>query len=228
MPYRYYDSGYRYKRYKKRRIRKKYIVVLLILLAVILVIVWLQSNVSGILYSLSYATVRSATASAVNDAVATTLQWNGTDYDDLVTVTTDGEGNVLSMEANAAKANLLARQAVSLTAASLNENCSGGVEVPLGAFTGIEFLAGFGPTVTFRIIPVSYVTCEFVSDFTQAGINQTLHSVYILLHATVSVVMPSGTTEITADAEILLCERVIVGKVPDTYLSGNLFGGVGS
>ena len=74
MPYRYYDSGYRYKRYKKRRIRKKYIVVLLILLAVILVIVWLQSNVSGILYSLSYATVRSATASAVNDAVATTLQ----------------------------------------------------------------------------------------------------------------------------------------------------------
>lgn len=228
MPrYRYYDSGYRYKRYKKHRVRKKYIIAAAVLLALILLIVWLQSNVAGILYSLSFATVRSATAAAVNDAVAETLTWNRAAYDDLVTVTSDGEGNVLSISANAANANLIARQAVTLTSANLNENCSGGVQVPIGAFTGIEWLAGFGPSVTFRIIPVSTVTCKFLSDFEQAGVNQTLHSVSILLTATVSVVMPSGTQEISADAQILLCERVIVGKVPDAYLGGNLFGGIG-
>ena len=164
---------------------------------------------------------------AVNDAAAETLTWNRAAYDDLVTVTGDGEGNVLSISANAANANLIARQAVTLTSANLNENCSGGVQVPIGAFTGTEWLAGFGPSVTFRIIPVSPVTCQFLSDFEQAGVNQTLHSVSILLTATVSVVMPSGTQEISADAQILLCERVIVGKVPDAYLSGNLFGGIG-
>lgn len=146
MPrYRYYDSGYRYKRYKKHRVRKKYIIAAAVLLALILLIVWLQSNVSGILYSLSCATVRSATAAAVNDAVAETLTWNRAAYDDLVTVTGDGEGNVLSISANAANANLIARQAVTLTSANLNENCSGGVQVPIGAFTGIEWLGGLRP-----------------------------------------------------------------------------------
>ena len=40
MPrYRYYDSGYRYKRYKKHRVRKKYIIAAAVLLALILLIV---------------------------------------------------------------------------------------------------------------------------------------------------------------------------------------------
>ncbi len=228
MRYRYYDTGYRYKRYKRRRVRKKYIVAAAVLLALFLLIAWLQGNVSGILYSLSYAAVRSAADAALNEAVAETLSRNRELYNDLVTVTEDGEGNVLSMAANAANANLLARQAVALTAAKLNEACEGGVQVPVGAFTGVEWLAGAGPAVTFRIIPVSRVNCSFRSDLRQAGINQTLHSIYLELRAAVSVVMPSGTQEIAADTQVLLCERVIAGKVPSVYFGSDLFGGVGT
>ena len=228
MRYRYASAGYRYKRYKKRRFRKRYIVLAVIIAVLIVLAVRLQSNVSGILYSISYATVRAEAEAAVNDAVAETLSWNGAAYEDLVTIVRDADGNVQSIEANAVHANLIARQAVTLTAVKLNERCAGGVQVPVGAFTGIEWLAGAGPRVTFRIIPVSRVSCAFRSVFEQAGVNQTLHSVSILLTATVSVVMPSSTEEIAASTRILLCEHVIVGSVPDAYLCGDLFGGIGA
>ena len=219
-----YEGTYRYKRYRRPWGSKKYIVIAAVLAAVICVIVFFQRNVSGVLVSLSESEVRAIAAEAVNDAVAKTLEWNGVDYGELVTITRDGENNVLSIEANAQNVNLLARQTVTLSMANLNGACEEGIKVPVGAFTGIEVLAGFGPKVTFKIIPVGMVTCEFDSSFQSAGINQTVHSIYMDVTATVNVVMPSGNREVSAVTQVLICESVIVGKVPETYLNGNIFG----
>ena len=108
--------------------------------------------------------------------------------------------------------------------ANLSAACEEGVKVPIGVFTGIEFLAGFGPDVTFKIIPVGSVSCDFRSSFVSAGLNQTLHSIYMDVTATVSVVMPSRTQEISVPTQVLICESVVVGEIPDAYLNGDIFG----
>lgn len=220
--YGYEAPGYRYKRYKKpSSSRKKKIAVAAVILAALIgIAIWLQSNVSDLLYSLSEATVRAAMVTSVNDALAETLEWNAVDYDSLVTVTRDGENNVLSIEADAQQLNLLARQTTTLSMAKLNVACQEGVRVPLGAFTGIEWLAGYGPHVTFRIIPVGAVQCEYASSFTSAGVNQTLHTISLEAKAAVSVVMPGRTQDISLTTSAVICENVIVGKVPDIYLHG--------
>ena len=69
----------------------------------------------------------------------------------------------------------------------------GGVEVPLGAFSGIEAWAGFGPKIHMKIIPISNVECRFASTFEEAGVNQTKHSIYLEIVADISIIMPSGT-----------------------------------
>ena len=69
----YYQTGYRYRRYKKHSGRKKWIILAAVLAAVIGVFVFFHKNVSGMLYSLSEATVRAAATEAVNDAVSQTL-----------------------------------------------------------------------------------------------------------------------------------------------------------
>ena len=194
----YYQTGYRYRRYKKHSGRKKWIILAAVLAAVVGVFVFFHKNVAGMLYSLSEATVRAAATEAVNDAVSQTLRWNNVD--------------------------LLARQTVTLSMANLSEACGEGVKVPIGVFTGIEFLAGFGPRVTFQIIPIGSVSCDFRSSFDTAGLNQTLHSIYMDVTAAVSVVMPSKTEEISVVTQVLICESVIVGEIPDAYLKGDIFG----
>lgn len=209
-------SGYRYRRYKKPSAAraKKYILLAAVLAAVVGLFVWFQRNVNGLLVSLSEATVRSLALSALNDAAAEALQWNGIDYDSLVTIARDAEGEILSVETDARQLNLLARQTVALAAAKLNAACAQGVQIPAGALTGIEWLAGFGPRVTFEVLPVGAARCDFRSEFEGAGINQTRHAVCMDVSATVNVLFPSGTMEVAADVPILVCENVIVGEVP--------------
>lgn len=220
----YYETGYHYRRYRKHTGRKKWIILAAIAAAVIGIFVFFHKNVAGMLYSLSEATVRAMATEAVNDAVSQTLVWNNIDYNKLVTVTRGQDDRVLSVEADAQRVNLLARQTVTLAMTNLSKACSEGVKVPIGVFTGIEFLAGFGPRVTFQIIPVGSVACEFRSSFETAGLNQTLHSIYMDVTAFVSVVMPSHTQEVTVLTQVLVCESVIVGEIPDAYLHGDIFG----
>ncbi len=217
-----YPASYRYKRKRVPKKAKILIIVGAVLAAVIVAVVFFQKNVTKILYRLSEASVQSMTVLSVNEAVSETLE--RIDYDSLITVTHGSDGAVTGISANAQNVNLLARTTATLSMANLSARSKNGIKVPVGAFTGIEFLAGFGPKVTFKIISVSRVSCEFESAFSSAGVNQTRHSVYMDVEATVTVVMPSGSKEISSVTEVLVAESVIVGEVPDVFLQGDIFG----
>lgn len=217
-----YPASYRYKRKRVPKKAKILIIVGAVLAAVIVAVVFFQKNVTKILYRLSEASVQSMTVLSVNEAVSETLE--RIDYGSLVTVTHGSDGAVTGISANAQNVNLLARTTATLSMANLSARSENGIKVPVGAFTGIEFLAGFGPKVTFKIISVSRVSCEFESAFSSAGVNQTRHSVYMDVEATVTVVMPSGSKEISSVTEVLVAESVIVGEVPDVFLQGDIFG----
>ena len=219
-----YEGAYRYKRYRRPLGKKKYIVLIAVFAAAIVLLISFQRRSDDLLLSLGEESARAAAAQSLNDAAMQAMQWNVADYSSFVLVTRDAEGNVLSMQADAQKINLLARQTVALTMANLNAACEEGVAIPLGAFSGIELLAGAGPDIHFKLIPVGNVSCTFRSSFAGAGLNQSLHSVYMDVTAEVSLVMPSGTRNVSAQTEILVCESVIVGKIPEVYFQGGLFG----
>ena len=62
--------------------------------------------------------------------------------------------------------------------------------------------------------------CDFVSFFQSAGINQTLHKLYIDVKAEVSIITPIDEPTITVKAEVLVCENLIVGEVPNIFFDG--------
>ncbi len=167
--------------------------------------------------------MRASTTVAVNDAVYYTLS-DELRYDDLVTVERDGTGAITAVSANALKINKIARDTASISQSNLKNLSLNGIPIPLGALTGIEALAGLGPRIHFRIIPVSSVACEFSSTFESVGINQTKHSIYLHVIADISIVMPSRTENFAVTTEILVGEFVLVGAVPDTYLQTDIFG----
>ena len=167
--------------------------------------------------------MRSCTTVAVNDAVYYTLS-DEIRYEDLVTVTRNEEGEIIAVSANALKINKIARDTASISQSNLKNLSLNGIPIPLGALTGIEAFAGLGPSIQFRIIPVSSVSCAFSSIFESVGINQTKHSIYLNVIADISIVMPSKTENFAVTTDILVGESVIIGKVPDTYLQSDIFG----
>lgn len=210
---------------RKRRSKKKRLLTALLVTASIVggLFIYFQRNVTRVLISISEATMRASTTVAVNDAVYYTLS-DEMRYEDLVRVERDEQGNIVAVAANPLKINKIARDTASISQSNLKNLSMNGIPVPLGALTGIEAFAGLGPSINFRIIPVSSVTCDFSSTFESVGINQTKHSIYLNVVADISIVMPSRTENFAVITEILVGESVIVGEIPDTYLQSDIFG----
>ena len=211
---------------KKRKWGKKKILLffLALLLVALFLFIYFQRNVTRVLISISEATMRASTTIAVNDAVYYTLS-DEMRYDDLVTITRKENGDIIAVSANALKINKIARDTASISQSNLKNLSLNGIPVPLGALTGIEAFAGLGPSIHFRIIPVSSVTCGFSSSFESVGINQTKHSIYLNVLVDISIVMPSRTENFAVTTDILVGESVIIGTIPDTYLQSDIFGG---
>ena len=62
---------------------------------------------------------------------------------------------------------------------------------------------------------------DLISEFTQAGVNQTLHRIYLNVDCSISILTPFDTVEETITNQVLLAEAVIVGDVPATYYNLN-------
>ena len=209
---------------RARRITKGKVVFVLIIAALVSGAALLHANAMRIMKSIAEATMRSVTTVAVNDAIYYTLS-DGLRYEQLVTVERDGEGNIAAITSDPLQINRIARDAAYMSQQNLTTMSESGIEIPLGAFFGIELFAGLGPRIRLKIIPISNVECRFVSKFEEAGINQTKHSIYLEIVADISIVMPSGTSNFASLTEVLIAESVLVGKVPDSFLQADLFGG---
>ena len=209
---------------KKRKIRLKTKLIMAAVLAVIIAVVAIFfNNAAAVIISVGSASLRAMNTRAVNEAVEQTLS-GGVSYGDIVTVTYNDGGDVSAITADSALVNTIARRTAYLTQSNLTEFSQGGVEVPIGAFTGIEALSGSGATVNVKLIPVVSTECNFVSRFTSAGINQTIHSIYIEVVTDITIVLAARTQQFYATAEVLVCESIIVGKIPQVYLQGGLLG----
>lgn len=207
---------------RKKHIRAK-IIIAAVFLLVIALLLFFQRNVTKILISISEATIRSVTTVAVNDAIYYTINDN-LRYEDLITITYDDSGAVSTITTDSLKINRIARDTAYLSQENLNRMSAEGIQVPIGALTGIETLAGFGQKINIKIIPISNVNCKFVSKFEEAGINQTKHSLYLEIVSDISIILPNKTSNLASTTEVLVCESVISGKIPDTYLQASLAG----
>lgn len=204
-----------------KKFKKIKIILSLICLFTIFILFYFQRNVTKVLISISEATIRSITTVAVNDAIYYTLN-DGVRYEDLIHIERDSAGNVTTITTDSLKINRIARDTAYFSQENLNKMSAEGILVPIGALTGIEALAGFGQKINIKIIPISNVECRFVTKFLQAGINQTLHSLYLEIVSDISIILPSKSTNLASTIQVLICESVITGKIPDTYLNASL------
>lgn len=186
--------------------------------------VYFRSNIVPTVMGSAVAEVRAMCTETINSAV-TAVVGGGVEYDDLFSVVRDDAGNIEMVQANSPEINMVAREIAGLAQANLDALDLKEISIPIGTFTGLALLTGLGPDVTISVMPIGSALCDFVSYFTAAGINQTLHKIYIDVHAEISIITPLDEPTITVKAEVLVAENLIVGEVPEFYFGGSMLSG---
>ena len=93
--------------------------------------------------------------------------------------------------------------------------------IPLGLLTGWDLLSATGPKLPVRVLSVASASGSYRNDFISAGINQTLHRIFLDVTILVRVLLPGGIVETEVMVPISVAETVIIGQVPQTYLNLN-------
>ncbi len=204
---------------------KKGIVLILILLSILVLSIYLINSVAPIIVTFSEAKIRALTTSAVNSAIFEVML-DPLSYGDLVTIEKNDNGDITAIRANSIVINKLARDMAQSTETFIEKMGEQDIKIPIGTLSGSPLLAGKGPKVTIKVLPLGSVKCQFVSEFESAGINQTRHKIYLDVVTNVSIVLPTAQSIVKTNTPVLVSESIIVGKVPETYLTtGSIFGG---
>ena len=191
--------------------------IALILLLIAALFGLLEKNLETVILDMAHARAEAIAVAYINEAVRDVMGDQMT-YDEMMTVRTDPDGRVTMLQANAVRMNELATVTALQAQARLESADAQSVSIPLGAALGIPFLSAAGPRIQVRIVPVSAVSAAFSTEFESAGINQTRHKIYLSLHTTVRLVIPSGARTVSLGSQVLIAESIIVGDVPESYV----------
>ena len=93
------------------------------------------------------------------------------------------------------------------------------IGIPFGNVVFSELLSGKGPTIPVRVISISNSDGDFSSTFSEAGINQTLHQLHMSVSVDVTILVLNETESFHIASQVVVAETVIVGTVPETFLS---------
>lgn len=154
---------------------------------------------------------------AINAAIADQIAEGEFDYDRMVTIEKDANGNVAAIRTNIGELNRLKTSVLQRMDEELEQLSMEQLGVPLGSIFLPELFSGRGPLVPVRVMAVRTSDASFRNSFQAAGINQTLHSIYIDIHVCITILTWTGTSEINVDSAVVAAETVIVGTVPTTY-----------
>lgn len=138
-------------------------------------------------------------------------------YDDLCIAVKDDEQNIKMIKSNIIAINEITSDVAVSIQIELNKLESDDIYIRLGSFTGSKFLAGRGPKVNFKISSIGNVDTNLKSEFISAGINQTMHKIYLQVDCNVVIVTPFSHVEEKITNQILIAEAVILGNVPSSY-----------
>ena len=176
-----------------------------------------RSHLAPVAEELICTQVDNQASDVINAAIAVHLASGEITYDRMVSMEKDLQGRVTAVRTNVAEVNRLKTSVLAQVDTMLTQMSTEQLSIPIGSVILPEFFSGKGPYIPVRILAVRSSDAVFRNEFSEAGINQTLHRITIDIHVKITILTWSGTLEIPVDSAVLAAETVIVGTVPTTY-----------
>ncbi len=203
----------------RRFFRRKTTVLFGIILIIAVIILYLQLVLSPLIVELAIARVDNRASYIINEAIETQMQSDDIDYENIIFLEKDVNGNITALKTNINEINRLKTQILSVIDNMLLDLDINEIGIPLGSLILPELFSGTGPKLPVKVMSVSASDAEFHNEFAEAGINQTSHRMMMDVTITMTVLTPMGTESITVTSAVVVAETVIVGLVPESYVN---------
>jgi sporulation protein YunB len=140
------------------------------------------------------------------------------EYAELVELRLTAAGKVAYLHSKTGAINQISTKTTLIVQQCLNKLHSETVRIPLGQVFGLKTLAGYGPLLPVKMIPVGVVESIIQDRFDSVGINQIRHKIYVRIKTTIKMAAPFIGDEIVIVTDVPLTETIIMGEVPNLYL----------
>jgi len=209
-------------RYRLRRITRR---ILLIALLLVIGFIYFRISYHKTIHALARTQVINSTSDLINDAIDKQIQSGNIRYDRMVFFEKDLDGEITALKTNMSEVNRLKTQILNIINDEILAMDMTGMGIPLGSLVFPELFSGSGPEIPVKIISIRNSDAAFASNFTEAGINQTLHQLTMDISIDVTVLVLGKTDSFTVTSQVVVAETIIVGQVPDTLLqTGGKYG----
>ena len=201
-----------------RRFRIFLIRVCLVFLLILVGLALIRGRVYPVFRSLAQTHVKNTASDLINDAIAEQIEAGNIQYDRIVYFEKDLNGRITALKTNIGEINRLKTDVLNIINDEILSTDESSLGVALGSTFLPEFLSGKGPKLPVRILVIRNSEADFYSEFSEAGINQTLHKLNMEVFLDVTVLVLGSTMDFTISSHMVVAETVIVGDVPQTYL----------
>ena len=202
----------------RRKIRALVRLIFALLLAALIAFMMLRSRYRDVIRDLAETQVKNTTSDLTNDAIAKQIADGIIQYDRIVYFEKDLDGRITALKTNMSEVNRLKTDILNIINDEILALDTSDIGVPLGSLFLPELLSGKGPSIPVHILSIRNSDATFASNFSQAGINQTLHQLTMEVSVDVAVLVLGQTGSFTVTSEVVIAETVIVGAVPNTFL----------
>ena len=200
------------------RIRRLLWQLFVIVVAVLVLFFVLRSKYRLVIEALAQTQVKNTTSDLTNDAIARQIASDDIQYDRIVFFEKDLDGRITALKTNMSEVNRLKTDILDIINDEILALDHSDIGIPLGSLFFPEILSGKGPSIPVNILAIRNSDANFVSHFSQAGINQTLHRLNMEVSIDVAVLVLGQTSSFTMTSEVVVAETIIIGDVPQTFL----------
>ncbi len=162
---------------------------------------------------------RQMATQAINEALTKRVAEDA-EYAKLLVVEKDQAGHVTSAHFNFAEVARIESMTTLRVQDVLTRLEERTIYVPALQAMGSAILATLGPSIPLHIKPLGSAQSEVEPIVETAGINQTVHILYLHITAQVSVVVPFITTPVRVETKIPIAYVVFIGNVPQSTIIG--------
>ena len=196
-----------------------------ILVALLCALLLFRARYRDTLRELAETQIKNTSSDLTNDSLTELLQENDIQYDRIIYFEKDLNGKITAMKTNIMEVNRLKTRVLELVNRRILALDTTDLGIPIGSLFFPEVFAGKGIAIPVHILSIRNSDAVFRSEFHQAGINQTLHRLFMDVTVDVSILVLGQTESFSVDSQVVVAETVIVGDVPDTFFSsGGTYG----
>jgi len=178
----------------------------------------IETNFQPIVKALATAKVKNHIMKTIDYSISK-IPDTYTDYSNICQIHKNPSGEIISITLNTNAVKNIKSKLSKTIVQNISQLHSEELNIPIGNLTNTYILSGRGPKIPIKIIITSSPDIHIESYFEDAGINQTKHKISIFTNIEAQIILPYETMIKKVTYESLLSETIIVGKVPNVYIS---------